>query len=245
MLAFAPLVGRGSAEAGGTDVAAAGEEARDVEWSGEFEAGLNGSEGNSPQSKARVATRAERKSRSRVVALRASYSRASDDGNLSESRAFGEGRHDWLFSESRWQAYADGSIEFDEFKDYDLRATTGGGAAYRFIDDERTQLLGSAGFGIAREIGGSDNGITPEGVLELQLDHHLTQRQTLTSALTFFPDFHEPGEFRAVGSVQWDLVVEEGHPFKIRFGIEDRYDSTPEGFKPNDLDYYASLVWGF
>ncbi|RMF21668.1 MAG: DUF481 domain-containing protein, partial [Deltaproteobacteria bacterium] len=72
-----------------------------------------------------------------------------------------------------------------------------------------------------------------------------TERQTLTSGLTFFPDFREPGEFRAVGNVQWDLVIEDGHPVKLRLGLEDRYDSTPEGFKRNDLDYYASLVWGF
>ncbi|RMF22041.1 MAG: DUF481 domain-containing protein, partial [Deltaproteobacteria bacterium] len=153
-----------------------------------------------------MATRARRESSSRIIELAANYSRASDGGELSESRAFAEGRHDWLFSESRWQAFADGSVEFDEFKDYDLRVTSGGGAAYRLIDDERTRLLGRAGLGLAREIGGSNDQVTPEGVVALELDHHLTERQTLTSGLTFFPDFREPGEFRAVGNVQWDLV---------------------------------------
>jgi hypothetical protein len=31
----------------------------------------------------------------------------------------------------------------------------------------------------------------------------------------------------------------------LRLGITDRYDSTPQGKRPNDLEYFGVLLWKF
>ena len=32
---------------------------------------------------------------------------------------------------------------------------------------------------------------------------------------------------------------------KLKIGVVDRYDSTDEGKKPNDIDYKTVIVWSF
>jgi hypothetical protein len=43
----------------------------------------------------------------------------------------------------------------------------------------------------------------------------------------------------------WEVVLDEVAHLSLKFSVIDRYDSTPNGKKPNDLDYSTVLLWAF
>ncbi|HUT14122.1 MAG TPA: hypothetical protein VMY42_26775 [Thermoguttaceae bacterium] len=41
------------------------------------------------------------------------------------------------------------------------------------------------------------------------------------------------------------MLIDQQMNLSLKLGVLDRYDSTPNGVKPNDLDYTAVLLWKF
>ena len=39
------------------------------------------------------------------------------------------------------------------------------------------------------------------------------------------------------------MLLDEATNMSLKLGIIDRYDSTPNGLKPNDLNYSLMLLW--
>ena len=215
-------------------------------WKGNVALGLNGASGNTERFNLRGEVSGTRDTEHMTTTASALYTYATDDGQKSENRALLAARNDWKLGDSPWMVFAEGSIEYDEFKDWDWRVAGAGGVGYAFIRNDRTTLIGRAGLGLSREIGGTDNTIRPEGLLGLDLSHQLTERQLLTASTTIYPDLDETGEYRAVSNAAWEIMIDPEVNMSLRLGIEDRYDSTPgSGFKKNDFAYFAMLVWEF
>ena len=40
-------------------------------------------------------------------------------------------------------------------------------------------------------------------------------------------------------------MLDEDSNLNLKIGVIDRYDSTPNGRKPNDFDYSVLLLWKF
>ncbi len=215
-------------------------------WGGNVALGLNGASGNTERLNLRGEINGTRDTEFMTTSATALYTYATDDGEASESRFFTGLRNDWKIQESRWRVFGEGSLEFDDFQDWDYRVAAAGGMGYEFIDNEKTTLLGRVGLGLSREIGGEDNSIRPEGLLGADFSHQLTERQKLTADATLYPDLSETGEFRFVGNAAWEMLIDPEVNMSLRLGIEDRYDSTPGGDnKKNDIAYFAMLVWEF
>ncbi len=51
--------------------------------------------------------------------------------------------------------------------------------------------------------------------------------------------------YRLNSQVNWEVVIDEENHLSLKIGVVDRYDSTPEGKEPNDLDYKTVVVWSF
>lgn len=214
-------------------------------WMPQLEAGINGSEGNSPIFNVRVGALAERKTTATSTRASAVFTHAEQDGDLTESRVLADLARDWLIPGSPWLAFALSGLEYDEFKDFDVRVNIAGGPGYAFFRSENTALVGRLGLGASREFGGGNRKVVPEVVASATFDHAFSEVQKVSAGVEFFPDLRQPGEYRFNARAAWEIQVAAERGLHLRLGFEDRFDSTPDGARRNDLDYFLSLVWKF
>lgn len=216
-------------------------------WTGGFELGLNGSSGNTERLSFRAGANAGRTTDELDTKASVTYSYAKDEADVTDNMFVGNLRNDWLFpDESRWRIFADGTFEFDEFQEWDMRLSGSGGVGYELIDTEKTFLLGRIGIGLTREVGGSENAVVPEAVLGVDFEHQLTERQKITASADYHPELSDIGPYRVHSQAAWEILVDPEVNMSLKIGVDDRYDSSPgSGFNRNDLDYFAMLVWSF
>jgi putative salt-induced outer membrane protein YdiY len=215
-------------------------------WKGGFELGLNGSEGNTTRFNFRAGANANRVTELYDTKFTLTYSYAREESNDTENRFVAEGRNDWLIKDSAWRYFIKTTFEYDDFQDWDFRWTAHGGVGYEFVKTEKTTLLGRAGLGFSRKFGGADEDWRFEGLLGADFAHQLTERQKVTASVDVYPDLSDIGRYRAEAKAAWEVLVDPESSMTLKLGIADRYDSNPgDGFKKNDLDYFAVLVWSF
>jgi len=215
-------------------------------WKGTVELGVNGSSGNTENFNLRAGLSGTRVTEKYDTTASLVYAYATNDGTATESRFAFDLRNDWKFTDSPWRVFALGSAEFDDFQDWDWRLAAAAGVGYAFVDNEKTTLVGRLGGGLSKKIGGSDNAIRPEALIGVDYRQQLTERQQLTASATLYPDLSDIGEFRFVGNAAWEVLIDPEVNLSLKLGVEDRYDSMPGGgFKKNDIDYFAMLVFAF
>ncbi len=217
------------------------------QWTGGVEAGLNGSTGNTETFNLRAGAKAERKGEHWENKFDILYNRATDDGTTTKNRVEANLRNDYKFGgESRWRLFTTVKYEYDDFQDWNHRLSFGAGVGYALIQSERTLLVGRAGIGVRKEFGGSRNEWIPEGILGLDFEHKLTERQKLTATVDYLPSLDPWGPYRLNAKAAWEVLVDPESKLSLKIGAEDRYDSDPGADrKKNDLDYFAMLVWAF
>ncbi len=132
-----------------------------------------------------------------------------------------------------------------QFQNWDWRVTAVSGVGYEFIKSDRTTLLGRVGIGAMREFGGEDNRIHPELDVGVDWQHKFTEFQKLTFSFDYYADLIDIGAYRFIGKAAYEIVVDPDSGMTLKLGVEDRYDSTPDGAKRNDLDYFAVLMFKF
>jgi putative salt-induced outer membrane protein YdiY len=217
-------------------------------WHGGVEAGITGSSGNSEVLNARAAITGERKTSLMVTKGSATYVRNQEGSTATKNRFEVAARNDWIFEKgSPWRYFVTGTYEYDDFQDWDHRITLGNGIGYAFIENDKTTLLGRAGIGVRREIGGADNRWIPEGILGVDFSHKLTERQKITASVDYYPSLLDfPEDFRVVTKAAWEIVVDPEIKMSLKVGAEHRHDSEPGGgSERNDVDYFALLVWSY
>jgi hypothetical protein len=119
------------------------------------------------------------------------------------------------------------------------------GIGYAFVKNATTRLIGRAGPGFSHEIGGPDDSVVPEGVLGMEFEHCLSAHQKLVASSTYYPDISDWEDYRVNSKAAWELLVDPQWNLSLQLAVTDRYDSTPNGAKANDIDYSLLLLWGF
>ncbi|MDD4267486.1 MAG: DUF481 domain-containing protein [Pirellulales bacterium] len=214
-------------------------------WTGSLELGVTGSEGNSQTLNYQLGVDAKRKTKQTVLDFDLQYYRKSADSIETSHRLFAETRWEWLFADSPWTWYVRQLTEYDEFTAYDVRLTFDTGLGYALIDNETTSFVTRAGAGGSREIGGPDDSWVPEAVFGLEFSHQLSKRQKLSASADYTPDVTNFSDYRLTSKAAWEVLLDEEMNLSLKLSILDRYDSTPNGVKPNDLDYTITLLWKF
>ncbi len=217
----------------------------DVCWERSLELGLNGSSGNSESFDGRFGANAKRTTKKHKFTFAMTYAKGTANSAETQNEALAETRSEWTFAETRWSYFASGTLEYDEFRAFDVRLAANNGLGYAIVQCEQWTLDGKLGAGVSHEIGGPDESYVPEALAALAGEHTLGQRQEISVSVEYYPDLTDLNEFRVNSIAKWELSMDEAGKLSLEMGAIDRYDSTPHGAKRNDLDYFALLIWKF
>ncbi len=236
-------------EGGEVPAGTAGEEEPVKLWSGSFELGLDGTEGNSQTFNIRFGFDAKRASPFTILSLDLDYNKKISDGEETANKLLFDWRLERLFQDAPWTCHVHGTAEYDEYQAYDLRWTVDLGVGYRLLDTQRTSLAARAGLGFAQEVGlpadEPDDENAVEAVFGLEFSHELSERQKLSASAEYTPEVVDFADGRITTKAAWEVLLDQSWNLKLKLQARNRYDSTPRGKKHNDLDYAAMLMWSF
>ncbi|MBC8355165.1 MAG: DUF481 domain-containing protein [Planctomycetes bacterium] len=214
-----------------------------VDWEGGAEIGISGTDGNSEALSFRAGANLKRKTNVHETTFDLTYLKASADGVETQNNAIQNLGYERSFGDSRWSFFAKEFLEYDEFKAFDLRLALNAGVGYKFIDTETTKLKGRYGAGVSHEIGGPTDDWVAELVYGADFERQLTKRQKLSLTVDYFPEWGNFDNYRMVSDLGWEVLLDEEHNLNLKLSVNDRYDSTPNGRKPNDINYALLLLW--
>jgi putative salt-induced outer membrane protein YdiY len=214
-----------------------------VDWEGGIEVGISGTNGNSESASFRAGMNLKRKAKVHETTFDLTYVNTTANGLETQNNAIQNFGYERSFGETRWSFFAKEFAEYDEFKAFDLRIALNAGIGYKFIDSETTKLQGRYGAGVSHEIGGPNDEWVPELVYGADFKRQLTKRQKLELKVDYFPEWGNFEDYRMVTNLGWEVLLDEEHNLNLKLSINDRYDSTPNGRKPNDINYALLLLW--
>lgn len=214
-------------------------------WEASLEFGLNGSTGNSEVFTMRFGTHAKRCVPTDTLSLDLTYSRGTRDGVEAENRGFFDAKNEWLIKDSPWSPFVKSTLEYDEFRAFDVRVVANAGLGYQLIKNDVTTFITRMGSGFSQEIGGPDDAIVPEGLAGADFEHKLSEFQKIIASTEYYPDIGDIQDFRAVNKAAWEMLVDPRWNTSLKLSANHRYDSTPHGLKKNDLDYTLLVMWKY
>ncbi|MEM6550930.1 MAG: DUF481 domain-containing protein [Planctomycetota bacterium] len=210
-----------------------------------FEAGINGSDGNSETLNLYANFNATKETETDRLSIISKYFRSSDDGDTSENEFTLEATKDWLITDEAYFFFARGKYEYDQFEAWEHRVSGYGGVGYTFYNDPKFELRGRAGAGPAYEFGDVDE-LTWEALLAIEGIYRISETQEFTFSNTLLPSLSEGGEFRNLTSLAYSIALDTAKGMSLKFGIENEYDSDPAaGDERNDLKYFGAIVLAF
>ncbi len=222
--------------------AAKAREALTPKWTATLEAGAVFTEGNTNTLDGRGRLEVHRKTKDDLLSflVAGDYSERDDTRNKNEYRAGMRYEHS-LTERSFW--FVRSLLEFDEFENLDLRATTTGGAGYYWRREPQRELKTSLGVGYRHEA--FKSGVTTdEAVVDLGLyyRHELAPWAEFKHTSTYSPDMQDFDDYRL--EVDTALVLPmKNEVWKLKLGVRNEYNSRPlPGIDRLDSTYYANVV---
>lgn len=215
-------------------------------WKGSIALGANGASGNSESQSIRSEVGLLRETSRTKTGFGLIYNHATSDGRTSTDNARFDARNDWLPKEgARLRPFVQATAEYDHFQEWDYRLSAAAGVGYELIKDDKFLLLPRVGLGLAREIGGADNRLHVEGLLGVDFSYAIDERSKLFSSADSFWVLDAYPDYRLLLRAGYDVVIDPSNNLSLKLGVEDRYDSAPDGRDRNDFVYFVLLNYGF
>ncbi|MEO1584789.1 MAG: DUF481 domain-containing protein [Planctomycetota bacterium] len=214
-------------------------------WAGSVSIGLYGTEGNSDEFDVRAEADGERDTDEIRTTFLTTYNYSNNNNGVSENEARLEARNDWKFEDPRYFAFAEGQFDYDEFQDWDTRVSVFGGPGYVWVDTDKQRFMTRIGAGATREIGGQDNAWRAEGLLAAEYRRQLTERQLFNASAEAYPDLGDSRNWRVQSRATWEVLVDPEVNLTLQIGIENDYDTDPNGAQRSDTDYFILLSWTY
>lgn len=213
-------------------------------WDAGVEFGLNGTDGLNEALSLRTGGHLRRetdvwKFDSNIVFNKNSANRVETQNN-----ALQDARLDRIIADSRWSLFLSEQLLYDEFQAFDLRLAINGGVGYQFFDRDWFDLTGRFGAGASREFGGPDDSIPAEALFGLEAQYKISDMQRLAGKIDYFPEWEDFSRYRIVSDIGWEIDLDRPANVSLKLSVIERYDSTPNGADPHQLDYAALLIWG-
>jgi hypothetical protein len=214
-------------------------------WSGGFDFGINGVEGNSQNFKFGVTSNAKRDTPTNVFTADLIYAFGHANNIRTENRFIGRSRFERKFGTSAWSWFVSDEVEYDQFKNFDIRVAAHTGTGYTWWKSDQGEFKTRLGMGTSRKIGSPENHFRVEMLLGSNFEVKLTERQKFITSIEVFPNVDRFEEFRAESRAAWEILLDPATKMLFKVGLVERYDSAPNGRKPNDFEYFANLGWKF
>jgi putative salt-induced outer membrane protein YdiY len=214
-------------------------------WEGNVELGLSGTEGNSRTFNVRFGMTAKHKTETLVKTLQVTSIQKTANSVTTANTALVDARQEWPLPESRFNYYIHGLAEYDQFKAFDYRFSADSGIGYEFIQNDVTTLISRAGLSVSKEVGGNDGDLKPELALGTEYKRKFSKSHSVSAKVDYFPNLTDFGDYRVNSQAAWEIALAQAWGLSLKLSIIDRYDSTPQGASPNDLDYSTLVIWTF
>lgn len=214
-------------------------------WDSHAEFGLDGSDGNANTLAMQAGLELKRKTERYTLGMDINYRQASSRNQTTEQNGRFNVNFDRLLGNTSWSAFAKHGMEWDKFKPFDLRLNLNGGFGYYWLRNDASTFATRFGAGASREIGAPMDDWIPEAVFGMEAERQLTSRQKLKGKFDYFPAWENFGDYRIVSDVSWEILLDGSENLSLKLAATDRYDSTPQGAKPNDVYYSLLLLYKF
>jgi putative salt-induced outer membrane protein YdiY len=216
-------------------------------WHGSVELGLTGSDGNRDLVNLRLGGTAKRKTDDNILALDLLYRYATTNAQATENHLLMHGRDELLFPGTPLSVFLDGSAEYDAFMGYQERIASHAGLGYHFLKTDSTCLTGRLGAGVSKNFAGDITGVVPEGLVGLDFERKLTERGKFTAGAEYFPSFERLDTYRIIAKAAYEWLIDPEWNLTFKVGALERYDTatTAKNPRPNDIEYFATLLWKF
>ena len=218
---------------------------RGEDWSNSAELGINGTDGNSESMSLLTGIVLNRKTKRDLNDFKITAQKTNTNGIETQNNALMYYNYEYFIGESAWSLFVKSGFEYDEFKAFDSRLFINSGLAYKFI---RTKALTTGtrfGLGTSREFGGPDDRWVPELLFGLDYDHQINSRNKVILKVDYFPDITDFNNYRVISDASWEYLLNSDGNLSLKLSAVDRYDSTPNGRKPNDVNYGVLLLYKF
>ena len=213
-------------------------------WTAGVELGINGSEGNNNVFSMRTGGHLQRETARWKIDSSLVYNKNHSNGVETQNNGKIDVRADRVLAESRWTLFSLDNLIYDEFQAFDVQLSLNGGVGYKWLDTETIDLLTRFGAGATREFGGVDNDWQPTSLLGLDYEHQITKMQRAVAKVDYYPEWEDYRQYRVVSDLGWQIDLDRPKNVSLKLSVIDRYDSTPDGAEPNNLDYAVLLIWG-
>lgn len=214
-------------------------------WDSHAEFGLDGSDGNANTLAMQAGLELKRTTKRYTLGMDVNYRQASSRNETTEQNGRFNVNFDRLLGDTSWSAFAKHGMEWDKFKPFDLRLNLNGGVGYYWVRSDTSTLATRFGAGASREIGAPIDDWIPEAVFGMEAERQITSRQKLKGKFDYFPAWEDFGDYRLVSDVSWEILLDGSENLSLKLAATDRYDSTPQGAKPNDVYYSLLLLYKF
>ncbi len=212
-------------------------------WAGSYEVGINGSDGNTDTLSLRGGVNISRETALTNWDLQLTYAKTTTGVIETQNNSLLYSNWDWQLPWPKWSFFTKLGLEYDEFKDFNLRFNANTGYGYLLVDTPATQFRPRFGSGTSREFGGVDNTWRPEAVFGADFSHALSPKQKVSGTFDYYPTWSDFSDYRMVSNLNWEALLDEATNLSLKLSLIDRYDSTPNGALPNDLLYSLLLLW--
>lgn len=221
-------------------------------WSGTAEFGLAIASGNADSETINGKFAFLREEDRWFYGINAAALRAESDDQLSANRYEAGLKLGYDFTP---RAYLFGTLrhESDDFASYEYQSIASFGIGYRFLNDDRTSLLGEIGPGARRvqpidALRGTPPALTPldaetDAIVRGSLDfkHQLTANASLTNLL-----LAESGSGSTFLQNDLGITVKMSERYALKAGYQVRHTTTvPVGIEKTDTLFTTNLVVGF
>lgn len=214
-------------------------------WDSSVEFGLNGSEGNTNSLSYATGANLSRKSDIYNLGINLNYRKTSSGGVDTQNNARANFDLDRAIAESAMSTFLKSGLEYDEFKAFDARVNVNAGLSYFWAKTDAATFVTRVGAGASQEIGSVEEDWKPEMLFGVDIKQQVNKRNKIYVKADYFPAFEDFTDYRVVTDAGWEILLDESANFSLKLAATNRYDSTPLGREPQDIDYTATLLYKF
>lgn len=218
----------------------------DGSWKFSLGLALTGSDNESQSNwDLRVSGSAKRESETDRTSVTAEYYFQTANSVNTDNNLLVQGLQEWFSKETRWELFAQGNYQYDEFQEWEQRVGAYVGPGYRLFEGAPLELKIRAGAGASYEFPTSS--WTPEALIADELVWTIDERSKLKQGFEIYPDFDNLGEYRFIARLEYEIALNAKGDLKGTIGARDEYDSyvEPSGDSSNDLKVYAGIKLDF